>query len=139
MDLNHFFQDAIDDKLDVKHFPFLAGRVAPTNYGRPTPTRYAIHFCSGCFYFTLYVDCPLDFSFCYTVCMNYEIWHRTIIPNLQIVINFWTIFINQKSAFPSMQISGEHDNSKIQARGEKFSLWPFHINCRSVSTFYQIS
>lgn len=31
-------QDSIDDKLDAKHFPFLAGRVAPSGYGRPTPT-----------------------------------------------------------------------------------------------------
>ncbi|XP_013781915.1 protein ROP-like [Limulus polyphemus] len=31
-------EDAIDDKLDSKHFPFLAGRVAPSAYGRPTPT-----------------------------------------------------------------------------------------------------
>lgn len=32
-----FFQDAIDEKLDQKHFPYLAGR--PTGgYGRPAPT-----------------------------------------------------------------------------------------------------
>lgn len=36
--LKDVMEDAIDDKLDAKHFPFLAGRVAPTNYGRPTPT-----------------------------------------------------------------------------------------------------
>jgi syntaxin-binding protein 1 len=31
-------EDAIEDKLDVKHFPFLGGRMAPSNFGRPAPT-----------------------------------------------------------------------------------------------------
>lgn len=41
----HFFsiQDVIDDKLDQKHFPFLAGRVAPSNAGnRIPPTRLLV-------------------------------------------------------------------------------------------------
>ncbi|GBN35622.1 Protein ROP [Araneus ventricosus] len=36
--LKDLVEDAIDDKLDAKHFPFLAGRVAQSSYGRPTPT-----------------------------------------------------------------------------------------------------
>lgn len=32
-----FLQDAIDEKLDQKHFPFLGGRVTAGGY-RPTPT-----------------------------------------------------------------------------------------------------
>lgn len=31
-------EDAIEDKLDHKHFPFLAGRVATSNLGRSAPT-----------------------------------------------------------------------------------------------------
>lgn len=31
-------EDAVEDKLDNKHFPFLLGRQVPTGFGRPTPT-----------------------------------------------------------------------------------------------------
>ncbi|CAJ0935476.1 unnamed protein product, partial [Mesorhabditis belari] len=33
-------EDAIDDKLDLKHFPFLAGRQVNTAYRAPTSARY---------------------------------------------------------------------------------------------------
>jgi len=36
--LKDAMEDAIDEKLDQKHFPFLGGRVATTGFGRPTPT-----------------------------------------------------------------------------------------------------
>ncbi|RWS29997.1 protein ROP-like protein [Leptotrombidium deliense] len=36
--LKDIVEDAIDDKLDQKHFPFLGGRVAAPGFGRPTPT-----------------------------------------------------------------------------------------------------
>ena len=31
------YQDAIEDKLDTKHFQFLSGRTTPANYGRTAP------------------------------------------------------------------------------------------------------
>ncbi|CAG2180334.1 unnamed protein product, partial [Oppiella nova] len=31
-------ENAIDDKLDAKHFPYLTGHSAPANFGRPAPT-----------------------------------------------------------------------------------------------------
>lgn len=34
-------EDAIEDKLDVKHFPYLGGRAASTGYH--APTRYHPH------------------------------------------------------------------------------------------------
>ncbi|XP_043276493.1 protein ROP isoform X1 [Venturia canescens] len=33
-------EDSIEDKLDTKHFPFLAGRTASTGYHAPTSVRY---------------------------------------------------------------------------------------------------
>ncbi|XP_014216865.1 protein ROP isoform X2 [Copidosoma floridanum] len=33
-------EDAIDDKLDAKHFPFLGGRTASSGYHAPTSARY---------------------------------------------------------------------------------------------------
>jgi len=36
--LKDAMEDAIEDKLDQKHFPFLGGRVTATGFGRPTPT-----------------------------------------------------------------------------------------------------
>lgn len=33
-------EDAIDDKLDARHFPFLAGRQISTGYRAPTSARY---------------------------------------------------------------------------------------------------
>ncbi|XP_065226890.1 protein ROP isoform X2 [Planococcus citri] len=33
-------EDCIDDKLDLKHYPFLAGRAASTGYHAPTSARY---------------------------------------------------------------------------------------------------
>lgn len=36
--LKDAMEDAIEEKLDQKHFPYLGGRVATTGFGRPTPT-----------------------------------------------------------------------------------------------------
>ncbi|XP_054271352.1 protein ROP-like isoform X2 [Macrosteles quadrilineatus] len=33
-------EDAIEDKLDTKHFPYLGGRTAPSGYHAPTSVRY---------------------------------------------------------------------------------------------------
>ncbi|KRY69166.1 putative acetylcholine regulator unc-18, partial [Trichinella pseudospiralis] len=38
--LNIISEDAIDDKLDQRHFPFLAGRQAVPSYRTPTSARY---------------------------------------------------------------------------------------------------
>ncbi|KAM3728161.1 Acetylcholine regulator [Dirofilaria immitis] len=38
--LKDILEDAIDDRLDMKHFPFLAGRQATPTYRPPTSARY---------------------------------------------------------------------------------------------------
>ncbi|KAK7604154.1 hypothetical protein V9T40_004427 [Parthenolecanium corni] len=38
--IKDIMEDCIDDKLDSKHFPFLAGRAAPSGYHAPTSARY---------------------------------------------------------------------------------------------------
>ncbi len=43
-------EDCIDDKLDSKHFPYWAGRAAPSGYH--APTRYEGHFKSKVTLFT---------------------------------------------------------------------------------------
>ncbi|XP_025420387.1 protein ROP-like [Sipha flava] len=38
--IKDLMEDCIEEKLDIKHFPFLAGRAAPSGYHAPTSARY---------------------------------------------------------------------------------------------------
>ncbi|CAI6350256.1 unnamed protein product [Macrosiphum euphorbiae] len=38
--IKDLMEDCIEDKLDIKHFPFLAGRAASTGYHAPSSARY---------------------------------------------------------------------------------------------------
>ncbi|XP_069690236.1 protein ROP isoform X1 [Periplaneta americana] len=38
--IKDIMEDSIEDKLDLKHFPFLAGRAASSSYHAPTSARY---------------------------------------------------------------------------------------------------
>jgi syntaxin-binding protein 1 len=46
--IKDLMEDCIEEKLDIKHFPFLAGRAAPSGYHAPTRYLFILNILICC-------------------------------------------------------------------------------------------